>query len=154
MVRDVGPRRSLRQEREGASLGRGRSLRIWRASRRSRMEVRVGNTRATAFRTDVSSRPDVEAMVAHAMETFGRLDYAVNNAAIEGKCAAITDLSVEEWDAVMGVNLRGAFVCVKYEAAAMLDAPGGGAIVFFCSEEASDITGATLTPDGGFTLTV
>ena len=47
--------------------------------------------------TDVAIAKDVERMVAHAIETFGRLDYAVNNAGIEGKLAGITDLPEQEW---------------------------------------------------------
>jgi NAD(P)-dependent dehydrogenase (short-subunit alcohol dehydrogenase family) len=45
-------------------------------------------------------------MVAHAMETFGRLDYAVNIAGIEGKFAGITDLPEQEWDRVLDTNPR------------------------------------------------
>jgi len=48
--------------------------------------------------TDVAIAKDVERMVAHAIETFGRLDYAVNNAGIEGQLSGITDLPEEEWD--------------------------------------------------------
>jgi NAD(P)-dependent dehydrogenase (short-subunit alcohol dehydrogenase family) len=180
--------------------------------------------------TDVTIAKDVERMVAHAMETFGRLDYAVNNAGIEGKLAGITDLPEQEWDRVLDTNLKGTFLCLKYEARAMLAGGHGGAIVnvgsvnsgqiglttsvsaelapqgirvnlvcpgfidtpmhqrargivgddlydtvliprvhtrragrpeeiaqtivFLCSDEASYISGTTLTPDGGFTLTI
>ena len=47
--------------------------------------------------TDVAIAKDVEGMVAHAIETFGRLDYAVNNAGIEGKLAGVTDLPEQDW---------------------------------------------------------
>lgn len=207
------------------------------------IEARGG--RATAIETNVAAAKDVERMVAHAVETFGRLDYAVNNAGIEGRFAGITDVSEDEWDRVLDINLKGTFLCMKHEARAMLDGGHGGAIVnigsvnsflgfptgsayvaskhgltgltssvsaelapqgirvnlvcpgiidtpmhrrlrgllgdeiydqgalpsvhlrragrpeeiarvvvFLCSEEASYVTGTTLTPDGGFTLTI
>jgi len=201
--------------------------------------------KASFVTTDVSVPQDVERMVTHALETFGHLDYAVNNAGIEGPFRSIVDLSDEDWDHVIDINLKGTFLCLKYEARAMLAAGHGGAIVnvgsvnsflgfpygaayvsskhgliglttsvsaelapqgirvnivcpgiidtamhqrlrkllgdgvydtvlqqrvhtrragqpeeiarsivFLCSDEASYITGTTLTPDGGFTLTI
>jgi len=209
----------------------------------SEIETRGG--KATLVRTDVAVAKDVERMVAHTMTTFGRLDYAVNNAGIEGQLAGIAELPEEEWDRVLDINLKGTFLCMKYEARAMLEGGHGGAIVnigsvnsflgfpygsayvaskhgqiglttsvsaelapqgirvnlvcpgitdtpmhrrlrglvgdqiyddalqqrvhtrragrpeeiaqtiiFLCSDEASYITGTTLTPDGGFTLTI
>lgn len=208
-------------------------------------EIEARGGKATAVKTDVSQAKDVERMVAQAIDTFGRLDFAVNNAGIEGRLANIVDLSEEEWDNVLGINLKGNFLCLRYEARAMLDGGNGGAIVnigsvnsflgfgsgaayvaskhgqiglttsasaelaphgirvnivcpgfvdtpmhhrargllgdaiyddvmvprvharrvgkpeeiaaailFLCSEEASYITGTTLTPDGGFTMTI
>lgn len=207
------------------------------------IEARGG--KAAAVKTDVSATKDVEHMVSHAIETFGRLDYAINNAGIEGQFAGIADMAEEDWDRVLNTNLRGVFLCLKYEARAILSGGRGGAIVnvgsinsflgfpsgaayvaskhgliglttsvsaelapqgirvnlvcpgfidtpmhhrarkllgdeiydsvvlpsvhlrragrpeeiaqsivFLCSDEASYITGTTLTPDGGFTLTV
>jgi NAD(P)-dependent dehydrogenase (short-subunit alcohol dehydrogenase family) len=208
-------------------------------------EIETRGRKATLVRTDVAVAKDVERMVAHTMTTFGRLDYAVNNAGIEGQLAGIADLPEEEWDRVLDINLKGTFLCMKYEARAMLAGGHGGAIVnvgsvnsflgfpygsayvaskhgqiglttsvsaelapqgirvnlvcpgvidtpmhrrmrgligdqiyddalqqrvhtrragrpeeiaqtiiFLCSDEASYITGTTLTPDGGFTLTI
>jgi NAD(P)-dependent dehydrogenase (short-subunit alcohol dehydrogenase family) len=91
------------------------------------IETRGGQ--ATAIRTDVSVAAEVERMVAHAIATFGRLDYAVNNAGIEGRFAAITELAEEEWDRVLGINLKGVFLCMQHQARAMLTAGNGGAIV-------------------------
>jgi NAD(P)-dependent dehydrogenase (short-subunit alcohol dehydrogenase family) len=207
------------------------------------IETRGG--KATAIKTDVSAKKDVERMVAHAIEMYGRLDYAVNNAGIEGHLAGVTDLTEEDWGNVLNINLTGTFLCLKYQARAMIAGGHGGAIVnigsvnsflgfptgaayvtskhgmiglttsvsaelapqgirvnlvcpgvidtpmhhrlrgligneiydegllpqvhlrragrpeeiaqaiiFLCSDEASYITGTTLTPDGGFTLTI
>lgn len=77
---------------------------------------------------DVSRPEEVEALVARCVETFGRLDYAFNNAGIEGESAPTADCSLENWDRVLSVNLRGAWLCMKYEIPAMLRA-GGGSIV-------------------------
>jgi NAD(P)-dependent dehydrogenase (short-subunit alcohol dehydrogenase family) len=79
--------------------------------------------------TDVAIAKDVERMVAHTIEKFGRLDYAVNNAAVEGKFATITDLPEQEWDRVLDANLKGTFLCLQHEARAMLAGGHGGAIV-------------------------
>lgn len=244
----------------GASSGIGRAtaaafaakgVRVVVAARRQEeldslvSEIKAQGGQATAVKTDVSQREDVERMVTHAIEAFGRLDYAVNNAGIEGRFAGIVELDENDWDAVLDINLRGMFLCLKYEARAMLAAGNGGAIVnvgsvnsflgfpsgaayvtskhgliglttsvsaelapqgirvnlvcpgiidtpmhrrlrgllgdeiydkgalpsvhlrragrpeeiaraivFLCSDEASYITGTTLTPDGGFTLTI
>ncbi len=78
---------------------------------------------------DVSRAADVERLVQAAVAKFGRLDCAVNNAGIVGpKFTAIADVTEPEWDKVMGVNLKGVWLCMKYEIPAML-ANGGGAIV-------------------------
>jgi len=89
-------------------------------------EIESRGGRASSVVTDVAIANDVERMVAHAIETFGRLDYAVNNAGIEGKWAGITDMPEQEWDRVLDTNLKGTFLCLQYEARAML-AGGEGA---------------------------
>jgi len=92
-------------------------------------EIKARGGAATFVKTDVSVAKDVERMVKHTLETFGRLDYAVNNAGIEGQFSGITDLPEEEWDRVLDINLKGTFLCMKYEARAMLAGGHGGAIV-------------------------
>jgi NAD(P)-dependent dehydrogenase (short-subunit alcohol dehydrogenase family) len=64
--------------------------------------------------------------VDHTTGTYGRLDFAVNNAGIEGKLYGITDLPEEEWDRVLDINLKGTYMCLKYESRAMLDGGHGG----------------------------
>lgn len=91
------------------------------------IEAKGGN--ASFVVTDVAIAKDVERMVAHALKKFGRLDCAVNNAAIEGKIAPITELPEAEWDRVLDANLKGTFLCLQHEARAMLAGGRGGAIV-------------------------
>ena len=190
-------------------------------------EIKARGGAVTFVKTDVSVAKEVECMVAHTIETFGRLDYAVNNAGVEGQFAAITDLAEEDWDQILDINLKGTYLGMKYQARSMLACGNGGAIVaskhgliglttsvsaelapqgirvnlvcpgfidtpmhrrlrgivgdqlydeaiipsvhakragrpeeiaqsilFLCSDEASYITGTTLTPDGGYTLTM
>ena len=92
-------------------------------------EIKDKGGKASYVVTDVSVALEVERMVAHAIETFGRLDYAVNNAGIEGQFTSVAELTEEEWDRVLDINLKGTFLCLKYEARAMLAGGHGGAIV-------------------------
>lgn len=78
--------------------------------------------------TDVSRASDVEALVARTVERYGRLDCAFNNAGIDGTIGTIAECTEENWDRTLAVNLKGVFLCMKYEIQAMLK-QGGGAIV-------------------------
>ena len=71
---------------------------------------------------------DVRLALDKTVETFGRLDFAFNNAGSEQAPTATADISEEEWDKIMSINLRGMFLCMKYEIPLMLK-QGGGAIV-------------------------
>ena len=79
-------------------------------------------------RADVTRAAEVEALVDRAVGTYGRLDCAHNNAGIYGALAPIADYPEEVWDRVIAVNLKGVWLCLKYEVAAMLQ-QGSGAIV-------------------------
>ena len=84
---------------------------------------------AAEVATDVSHAAAVEAMVAHAVDAFGRLDCAFNNAGIEGDVGTMTvDYAEEDWDRVISVDLKGVWLCMKYEIKQMLR-QGSGAIV-------------------------
>jgi NAD(P)-dependent dehydrogenase (short-subunit alcohol dehydrogenase family) len=76
----------------------------------------------------VSRAADVEAALDSTIETFGRLDFAFNNAGVEQPIMAAADLTEEEWDRIADINLRGVFLCMKHEIPSMLK-QGGGAIV-------------------------
>jgi len=85
--------------------------------------------RAVAVQCDVTKAADVKAALAKTVEAFGRLDFAFNNAGIEPKMPAPTaDYDEEEWDRIIDVDLRGVFLCMKYEIPLILK-QGGGAIV-------------------------
>lgn len=90
--------------------------------------LRDGGAEAHFVAADVSQAKDVEAMVAEAVSRFGRLDCAFNNAGIDGAFALTADCTEENWDRTIAVNLKGIFLCMKYEIARMLE-QGGGAIV-------------------------
>ena len=83
---------------------------------------------ATFVRADVAVARDVEALVERTVEQFGRLDCAHNNAGIDGPLVPTTDYPEEDWQRVIGVNLTGVWLCLKYELRQML-MQGGGAIV-------------------------
>lgn len=79
-------------------------------------------------RTDVSSEDDVKALVELAVSTYGRLDAAFNNAGVGGMPGPLADQTAENYDFVMDINVKGVWLSMKYEIAAMLQG-GGGAIV-------------------------
>ncbi|HEX5504741.1 MAG TPA: 3-hydroxybutyrate dehydrogenase [Thermomicrobiales bacterium] len=87
---------------------------------------------ARFVRCDVSNGAEVEAAVAQAVAAYGRLDYAVNNAGIEGALAPTADYPEDAWQRVLAINLTGVWRCLKAEIPAMLRA-GGGAIVNMAS---------------------
>lgn len=81
---------------------------------------------------DVSKPEDCEHLVNQAMATYGRLDYACNNAGIGGEQNPTADYGIAEWRKVIDINLSGVFYCMKYEIPAMLQS-GGGSIVNMAS---------------------
>jgi NAD(P)-dependent dehydrogenase (short-subunit alcohol dehydrogenase family) len=90
--------------------------------------IQESGGRALAVACDVTRSEDVKAALDQTIETFGRLDVAFNNAGVENEVKAMADVTEEEWDRIVAINLRGAFLCMKYEVPLMLE-QGGGAIV-------------------------
>jgi NAD(P)-dependent dehydrogenase (short-subunit alcohol dehydrogenase family) len=88
---------------------------------------------ALFVKTDVSKAAEVEAMVNKTVEIFGQLDCAFNNAGISGELASIVDCTEENWDRVINNDLRGVWLCMKYEIPEMLKL-GAGAIVNTASQ--------------------
>ena len=78
-------------------------------------KLRAEGFKATAVRCDVSDDAQVEAMVGRVVSEFGRLDAAFNNAGVMAKIAPTADSTLEEWERVVGVNLRGVWSCMKHE---------------------------------------
>ncbi len=84
--------------------------------------------RALAVTCDVARVEDVRSALDKTIEAFGRLDIAFNNAGVEENIGTTADLKEEEWDRIININLRGIFLCMKYEIPLMLK-QGAGAIV-------------------------
>jgi NAD(P)-dependent dehydrogenase (short-subunit alcohol dehydrogenase family) len=95
-------------------------------------QIRAEGGRGEFFRCDLSRAPEVAAMVDRAVQTFGRLDFACNNAGIEGPTAPTADYPEAEWDRVLAVNLKSVWLCMRQEIPRMLE-QGGGAIVNIAS---------------------
>ena len=132
----------------GTGIGRGTALvlarygaRVAVAGRRIELvedTVRLVNEaggEALAIRADVSVEDEVRAMVDTTIAHFGGLDIACNNAGTLGPLKPIIDLSIADFELTMGTNLRGAFLCLKYELAVMTER-GGGSIVNISSVNA------------------
>ena len=89
----------------------------------------AGDGGAAVFvRVDVSSAEDVQRMVRTAVDTYGRLDVLFNNAGVEGEQAPTADCTLENWDRVININLKGVFLGMKYAIPQMLK-NGSGSII-------------------------
>lgn len=102
------------------------------AERGRAAEKKIKKSGGNAFfvQTDVSKAAQVQNLVGRTVETFGRLDYAVNNAAVGGRIARVADYSEADFDAEVTANLKSVWLCMKYELEQMeKQSPGGGVIV-------------------------
>ena len=125
----------------GGSFGIGKATAIEFAKRGARVVVvdwiedsatlneikELGGT-ATFFKCDVSKSSDITQMIDQTIKKFGRLDFAVNNAGIEGANAPTHECTEENWDKTININLKGLWLCMKAEIPLMLK-QGKGAIV-------------------------
>jgi NAD(P)-dependent dehydrogenase (short-subunit alcohol dehydrogenase family) len=127
----------------GGSSGIGRSAGVLFARKGARVVVAARRTaegdetvqmireaggEARFVQTDVSHAAAVQALVNTCVAEYGRLDYAVNNAGIEGSIVPMIDYSEDDWDAIISINLKGVWLCMKAEIVQMQQY-GGGAIV-------------------------
>ncbi len=123
----IGAAAALQFAREGAKVAIA-------ARRNDKCEAMVSQIQALGgegmfVQTDVTRRADIQALVEATLARFGRLDCAVNNAGIAGPVGVpVAEIEEESWDQVMNVNLKGVWMCMKYEIPAML-MQGKGAIV-------------------------
>lgn len=83
---------------------------------------------ATFVRADVSRAGDAQSLVSTAVATYGRLDFAHNNAGIEGQRARTAACTEENWDRTLAVNLKGVWLCMKHEIPQMLQQDGGAIV--------------------------
>jgi NAD(P)-dependent dehydrogenase (short-subunit alcohol dehydrogenase family) len=90
--------------------------------------VKEAGGEVLAIACDVSSPDQVEDAIKQIVDRFGRLDIAFNNAGVENKAALVHEIDLAEWDRIIGINLRGTFLCMKHELAQMVK-QGGGVVV-------------------------
>ena len=98
------------------------------AARAAAEQLIADGRKALAIRCDVSDDGQVASMIERTVSSFGRLDVAFNNAGVMQRRVETADISGDEWDRVMAINLRGVWSCMKHELRQMLQ-QGSGAIV-------------------------
>jgi meso-butanediol dehydrogenase / (S,S)-butanediol dehydrogenase / diacetyl reductase len=145
----IGRAVALRFAREGArvlGVARGAAIEALRTDSGGQVET---------LSCDVSDPSQVARMVSYCRERFGRLDVLCNNAGTGGRTSVrIHELDVDEWDRVLGTNLRGAFLVMKHTLPLMLEC-GGGSIVNMASIgsfRATPGSSAYITSKGGLLM--
>ena len=122
----IGRASALAFSREGAKIIVSDVNR--RGGEETAARIREGGGEALFLETDVSKSGEVENLVRKAVEVYGRIDCAHNNAGIMGLLAPTAEYSEEAWDEVIRINLKGIWLCLKFELLQMLG-QGGGSIV-------------------------
>ena len=131
----------------GASSGIGRSAALLFSAHGARLvvtarrqaelddlvgEIDAGGGEAVAIAGDIANEDHVRAVTERAIDQFGRLDVALNNAGSVGTMSETPAMSLEDWNETIATNLTSAFLCAKHQIPAML-ANGGGSVVFTSS---------------------
>ncbi len=104
-------------------------------------QIRAAGGECVTYTGDMMIEDDVRGMVEAAVAQWGRLDIMINNAGVGYLVAPVTEMTQENWDAVLGVNLRGCFFGIKHAAAQMLKQGGPGRIVSIASQAAKSGVG-------------
>ena len=122
----IGRATALAFAREGASV-------VVAGHSREQIEetthlIEQAGGRALAVTCDVTRAEDVKTALDRTVEAFGRLDFAFNNAGVEQPVMPLAEITEDDWDRLMDVNLRGVFLCMRHEVPLMLR-QGGGVIV-------------------------
>lgn len=122
----IGRATALLFAREGARV----VVADWDESGGSRIaaEIVEAGGESVFVRTDVSRPDDVQSLINAAVEAYGRLDVLFNNAGVEGELVPTADCSLENWDRLIGINLKGVFLGMKYAIPHMIG-NGGGSII-------------------------
>lgn len=115
-----------------ASRGAKVVIADWIENKETLKEITDEGGSVMFVRCDVSKNDDVKNLLEQTAKAFGRLDFAVNNAGVEGANAVTHDCTEENWDKTIGINLKGVWLCMKHEIPLMLKA-GKGTIVNIAS---------------------
>ncbi|WP_018478895.1 SDR family NAD(P)-dependent oxidoreductase [Pontibacter roseus] len=107
-------------------------------------KIKAAGGECSFVKTDVSKSEDVQQMVKFTVETYGRLDIALNNAAITPDDKPIADFDEAYWDRLMSIDLKGVALCLKYEVRQMMAQGAGGSII--CTSSVSGIRPQPGTP--------
>ena len=121
----IGRATALAMARAGAALVIGN--RNSKQGEETIAAIRQGNGRAVFQPTDVTKPAEVQALVARAVQEFGRLDLAFNNAGTDGQQVPLHEQDIDMASFLFDVNIKGVFLCIKFEIDQMLKT-GGGAI--------------------------
>ena len=97
-------------------------------------ELRAAGAEVLTVACDVRDEASVEAMVAATVERFGGVDILVNNAGVGYLMKLVTEMTAEEWDVVLDVNLRGMFLCTKHVARQLIAQGRGGRVINISSQ--------------------
>jgi 3-oxoacyl-[acyl-carrier protein] reductase len=126
--RGIGRGIALELAREGADVAVN-YRRDEEAARATVADIERLGRRAVALQADVAEWPAVEAMVARALEAFGRLDVVVANSGVASRTQSVWDMDVDHWHKVIGVDLHGAFYTCKATAKHLVDQRSGTIIL-------------------------